>query len=48
MRKQGAGDPTLHFGAPHHPVHWKCQVCERGGGGFNGGGQVVVVVQVVL
>lgn len=33
MRKQGAGDPTLHFGAPHHPVHWKCQVCERGGGG---------------
>ncbi|OXG11902.1 hypothetical protein C367_06371 [Cryptococcus neoformans Ze90-1] len=33
MRKQGAGDPTLHFGAPHHPVHWKCRVCERGGGG---------------
>lgn len=32
MEKQGAGDQTLHFGAPHHPVHWKCQVCERGGG----------------
>lgn len=23
------GGLTSHFGAPHHPVHWKCEVCER-------------------
>ncbi|KAE8542902.1 hypothetical protein D1P53_000965 [Cryptococcus gattii VGV] len=23
------GGLTPHFGAPHHPVHWKCEVCER-------------------
>lgn len=27
------GGLTPHFGAPHHPVHWKCGVCEREGEG---------------
>ncbi|KIR52866.1 hypothetical protein I315_04729 [Cryptococcus gattii Ru294] len=26
MKRRGL---TPHFGAPHHPVHWKCEVCER-------------------
>lgn len=33
QREGSHGDPAPHFGAPHHPVHWKCQVCERGEGG---------------